>query len=97
MPGIQTYDIALLLKQVSQDNEEAFRKVFDHYKAPFYAAALKMTHTASVAEEIVQEVFVTLWVKRKQAGGAKNPEGYIFIFFITVSTHISENLRRKGN
>ncbi len=78
MPGFQSYDITLLLKQVAQDNEEAFRKVFDHYKAPFYAAALKMTHAAALAEEIVQEVFVTLWVKRKLAAEAKNPEGYIF-------------------
>lgn len=78
MAGTQTYDITLLLEEVSQDNEAAFRKVFDHYKAPFYAAALKMTHAAGIAEEIVQEVFVTLWVKRKLAAGAKNPEGYIF-------------------
>lgn len=78
MPGLQTYDIILLLERVSQDNEEAFRIVFDHYKAPFYAAALKMTHVAGIAEEIVQEVFVTLWVKRKLAAEARNPEGYIF-------------------
>lgn len=78
MPGFQTYDITLLLEQVSQDNEDAFRKVFDHYKAPFYAAAFKMTHAAALAEEIVQEVFVTLWMKRKLAAEAKNPERYIF-------------------
>jgi RNA polymerase sigma-70 factor (ECF subfamily) len=67
-----------LLEQVSQDNEEAFRKVFDHYKAPFYATAFKMTHAAGTAEEIVQEVFVMLWVKRKLAARAKNPQGYVF-------------------
>lgn len=78
MPQALLYDIIILLEQVSQDNEAAFRKVFDHYKAPFYATAFKMTHIAGTAEEIVQEVFVTLWEKRKLAAKAKNPEGYIF-------------------
>jgi RNA polymerase sigma-70 factor (ECF subfamily) len=78
MPGTLPYDITTLLEQVSQDNEEAFRKVFDHYKAPFYATAFRMTHAAGTAEEIVQEVFVMLWVKRKLAARAKNPEGYVF-------------------
>ena len=78
MPGTFPYDITTLLKLVSQDNEEAFRRIFDHYKAPFYATALKITHAAGTAEEIVQEVFVKLWVKRKLAARAKNPEGYIF-------------------
>ena len=78
MPRILLYDIGILLEQVSQDNEEAFRKVFDHYKAPFYVTAFKMTRSRSIAEEIVQEVFVRLWMKRKLAAAAKNPEGYIF-------------------
>ncbi|MBX2923530.1 MAG: RNA polymerase sigma-70 factor [Chitinophagaceae bacterium] len=77
MQGTPTYDITTLLEQVSQDNEEAFRMIFDHYKAPFYATAFKMTRAAGTAEEIVQEVFVTLWMKRKLAARAKNPEGYI--------------------
>ncbi len=72
------FDITILLQQVSCDDEAAFRRVFDHYKAPFYSVAFKMTHTAGIAEEIVQEVFVTLWVKRRLAARAKNPEGYIF-------------------
>ncbi|HRE51047.1 MAG TPA: sigma-70 family RNA polymerase sigma factor [Flavitalea sp.] len=78
MPGALPYDIAILLEQLSLDNEEAFRRIFDHYKAPFYETALKMTHAAGIAEEIVQEVFVMLWMKRKLAARAKNPEGYIF-------------------
>ncbi len=72
------YNISMLLKQVAEGDEQAFRTVFDHYKAPFHATAFKMTRSADIAEEIVQEVFVTLWVKRKLVGGAKKPEGYLF-------------------
>ena len=56
----QSYDIKKLLKQVAEGNEQAFRVIFDHYKVPFHAAAFKMTRSADLAEEIVQEVFITL-------------------------------------
>ena len=72
------YNIKIFLSQVADNNEQAFRIVFDHYKAPFYMAAFKMTRSAQVAEEIVQDVFVTLWVKRKLVALAKKPEGYVF-------------------
>ena len=72
------YDIKILLEQVANDDEQAFRVVFDHYKATFHATAFKMTRSKDIAEEIIQEVFVTLWVKRKLVAVAKNPEGYLF-------------------
>lgn len=78
MPEHLSHNIEKLLKQVADDDEQAFRAVFDHYKEPFHATAFKMTRSVDVAEEIVQEVFVTLWVKRKLVAIAKKPEGYVF-------------------
>lgn len=37
-----------------------------------------MTRSAHLAEEIVQEVFVTIWIKRLLIAGANRPEDYIF-------------------
>lgn len=73
-----SYDIAILLKQIAEDDEKAFRLIFDHYKILFHSTAFKMTRSAVIAEDIVQEVFVTLWVKRKLVAMAKKPEGYVF-------------------
>lgn len=78
MQKYSSYDITLLLEQVSLDNEAAFRKVFDHYKSPFYSVAFKMTHNSDSAEEIVQEVFVLMWLKRKLIILANSPEKYVF-------------------
>jgi RNA polymerase sigma-70 factor (family 1) len=72
------YDIQNLLLQVGEGNEPVFRAIFDFYKDRFYSASLKMTHSCDVSEEIVQEVFVTLWIKRVQVAAATNPEGYVF-------------------
>ena len=88
MPKDLPYDIEILLKQIAEGNESAFRTVFDHYNEPFHATALKMTRSADIAEEIVQEVFVTLWVKRKLVATAKKPEGYLFtILHNSIYTH----------
>lgn len=72
------HEIKTLIKQIAEDDEVAFRTIFDHYKAPFYSAAFKMTRSGSLAEEIVQEVFVKIWVKRKIIATAKRPADYIF-------------------
>lgn len=78
MPQDDQYNIKMLLCEVGKGNEHAFKSVFDFYKERFYAASLKMTHDGDIAEEIVQEVFVALWVKRAQVATATNPEGYLF-------------------
>src|SRR5437868_5232437 len=72
------YDINNLLLQVAEGNQFAFKLVFDFYKERFYSASLKMTHSGDVAQEIVQEVFVSLWIKRVQVAAAANAESYLF-------------------
>lgn len=67
-----------LFRQVSEGDESAFRLVFDQYKAPFYTAAFKMIRSAELAEDIVQEVFITFWKKRELVALADNPEAYLF-------------------
>ena len=82
------YNIKILIKELAAGDEQAFRGIFDHYKAPFHAAAFKMTRSAHIAEEIVQEVFVTIWLKRRLIGNANHPENYIFtILHNSIYTH----------
>ncbi len=47
-----SYDIATLLKQIAEDNEKAFRVIFDHYKKLFHSTAFKMTRSAIMAEHM---------------------------------------------
>ena len=67
-----------LFVAVSNDDEMAFRSVFDYYKRPFYSTAFRIMHSKPLAEEIVQEVFVTVWEKRRLICAARNPQGYVF-------------------
>lgn len=67
-----------LLQRISKGDEKAFREVFDLYKKRFFAAALKMTRSPDEAEEIVQEVFVSLWMQRALLATVENPPSYLF-------------------
>lgn len=78
MPKDLPYEISILLKQVAGGDEQAFRLIFDYYKEIFYSVAFKMTRSQNISEEIIQEVFVTLWEKRKLIAGANRPDSYVF-------------------
>lgn len=81
-------DVNHLLRQVAEGDDAAFREIFDHFRAPFYSAAFKMTHSPDTAGEIVQEVFVDLWEKREKVAAARIPEAYLLrMLHNTIYTH----------
>lgn len=80
-----------LLQRISEGDEIAFRKLYDLYKERFYAAALKMTRSPDTAEEIVQEVFVSLWMRRTALLNIENPTSYLFtIVYNSISAHFKK-------
>lgn len=80
-----------LLQLISEGDEAAFIEIFDRYKDRFYAVALKMTRSPDSSEEIVQEVFVTLWIRRLSLSRVEHPVSYLFtIAYNTISTHFKK-------
>ncbi len=80
-----------LLQRIAQGDEAAFRIIFDHYKERFYAAAIKMTRSADTAEEIVQEVFITLWLRRGVLASVETPASYLFaIVYNNIYAHFKK-------
>lgn len=82
-----------LFSRIADGDERAFREVFDRYKKPFYAAAIKMTRSGTEAEEIVQDVFVELWQRRDSLRGAERPASYLFAM---VYHEIARHFRRQA-
>jgi RNA polymerase sigma-70 factor (ECF subfamily) len=50
----------VLLRQAAKGNEDAFTALYRRYQAGLYRFALRMTGSPWAAEEIVQDVFMTL-------------------------------------
>jgi RNA polymerase sigma-70 factor, ECF subfamily len=50
-----------LLRQVAAGDEAAFAELYDLYAPPVYNYLLRLINEPSVAEEILQEVFLAMW------------------------------------
>jgi len=67
-----------LFSQLAQGDENAFTGIFHFYSRKLYPWLLKKTREAEVAEEIMQDTFLKVWVNRERLAGMDNPEGYIY-------------------
>lgn len=67
-----------LFKQISAGDEKAFRTIFDLYKVDLYKIVLKLTKSHVIAEEIIQELFIGLWVSREHLDKVDDPSSYIY-------------------
>ncbi len=54
-------DEQALLLQIGQGNRTAFRQLYDQTSPQLFAIALRLMKKQDMAEEILQEVFLTLW------------------------------------
>lgn len=66
------YNEKSLLLRISQDDALAFTLLFDQYKDKVYTIAFKLTGCAFTSEEVVQDIFMKLWVKRKDLPGVEH-------------------------
>lgn len=61
----ETLDDRLLLAQMQLGNKEAFNHLFNKYWPQAYAGAYKRLKDVDQAKDVVQEVFVNIWLKRE--------------------------------
>ncbi|MBJ7879220.1 RNA polymerase sigma factor [Gelidibacter salicanalis] len=68
----------LLVNQLMIGNHKAFRKLFDTYRNDLYKFSLSMVHSTPYAEEIVQDVFLKVWLKRESLNPDMSFRAYLF-------------------
>lgn len=68
-----------LLALIANGDETAFSRLFEYYRNRIYSIAFKLTHSTAVSEEIVQDVFLKIWLKRADLTGIQNFSAYLFI------------------
>ncbi|MEO9209952.1 MAG: RNA polymerase sigma-70 factor [Ginsengibacter sp.] len=78
LPEHNFIDEKNLLQQVSEGNEQAFRQLFDTYKNKIYFYILKITESEDVAEDVVQNIFLKLWINRANLIQIQNLNAYLY-------------------
>lgn len=66
-----------LLEKIARKDESAFRVVYESYYPKVYTYALKYLKSEAEAEEIVDEVFLKLWLRDSNALPVKNLNYYL--------------------
>lgn len=68
----------LLQTQVSQGDQQAFRTLFDGYHPRLFQYIFNLVKSKEVAEELVMDVFLKLWLSREMMGAIENLDGFLF-------------------
>lgn len=83
-------EIQAIGRRLSAGDTAAFRALYDLYFDRLAAFVFKLCKLESVTEDIVQEVFLKIWVNRASLAQVSNLEGYIF----TIAHHrVMDHLR----
>ena len=85
-----------LAERLRNDDVDAFTALYWKYHVALYSNALKLTRDTQVAEDIVQEVFITLWEKRYDIDPKKDISGLLFVISYNKSINILKRKSREG-
>jgi RNA polymerase sigma-70 factor (family 1) len=94
LPAPVLYDETALLANLATGDEAAFRALFEQHWDNIYGVALAFTKSPQVAEEMVHDIFLKIWLHRDRLPGLKNFSDYLFII---ARNHIISVLRKKIN
>lgn len=87
-----------LLAFLKKDQANAFEEIFNRHWAKLYSTAYKRIRNKEIAEEIVQDLFTTIWIKRNEL----EIEGSIAAYFFTairyrIINHIHKETVRNNH
>jgi RNA polymerase sigma-70 factor (family 1) len=81
----------LLVKEIIDGNEKAFQQLFQSYYKDIYTYSWSILKTHEYAQEMVQDVFLRVWLHREKL----NPELSFKSFIFTITRNLAFNFLKK--
>ncbi len=82
--------------RLQKNDKDAFNSLYWEYHSAIYYNVLKLTRDSLIAEDIVQEVFITLWEKRHQLDPGREIAGWLFVVSYNKSvSHLKRKLKES--
>ncbi|MEP7376049.1 MAG: RNA polymerase sigma-70 factor [Chitinophagaceae bacterium] len=85
------YDEKELFVRIAGGDEAAFRTIFHHYNKLLLPFMIKLTGSITGAEEVLQEVFIRIWLHREKLHTIESPKAWI----VRIASNLSLNYLRK--
>ena len=87
----QSYETHTLVRMLAQDSEYAFQLLYDRHRDRIYQVAVRYLKSPMTAQEVVQDVFLKLWINRTQIDPSRPLEAWLY----TVARNGIVNRLRK--
>lgn len=85
------YNEEEVLRLLKSGSELAFAQVFDRYRPQIYRTARKFLKSTALAEEIVQEVFLKVWLLRETLDEVARLDAFLY----TIARNLTLDALRK--
>ncbi|HEY2648337.1 MAG TPA: sigma-70 family RNA polymerase sigma factor [Puia sp.] len=89
-----TYSEQELTAALKARDEQAFSYLYDHYSGSLYSIILQIVKSQEVANDILQEVFISIWRKIESYDPIK---GRLFTWMLNISRNASIDMLRSKN
>ncbi|MEJ2882976.1 RNA polymerase sigma factor [Pedobacter sp. GR22-6] len=66
-----------LLAQIAEGDQRAFTAIFKHYQRFIFSFSKRITASDESAGEVVQDIFLKIWLNREELREVKNFGGYL--------------------
>ena len=89
-----TYNEQELTAALKAKDDQAFSYLYDHYSGSLYSIILQIVKSPEIANDILQEVFVSIWRKIESYDPIK---GRLFTWMLNISRNASIDMLRSKN
>ncbi|WP_134089273.1 RNA polymerase sigma-70 factor [Olivibacter sp. XZL3] len=97
MKDLRKFSDEELFEACVQGSELSFEELYNRYWYKLYAEALRRLKKAEVAEEIVQDLFTSIWLNRKRIRIHSSVAAYLFtsVRYLVISSVQKEIVRKN--
>ena len=97
LPGTTQLSEQELLQLITKGDEVAFAALFNNYRNKIYSIAYELTESTVIAEEIVQDTFLKIWLRRETLEDVTHFKAYLFTIARNYVFSALKSIARRQN
>jgi RNA polymerase sigma-70 factor (ECF subfamily) len=97
MTAKETLSDEQLLSELIKGQPEAFTVLYERHRRKIYQLIYKYVHSAAMAEDLTQEVFIKIWNSRSHLDHVKSFNGYLLVSARNQALNGLKDVLRKEN
>jgi len=92
----EAYDDQELFRRLCRGEKDAFDDIYNAYWQKLFLYVVKVIRDKEAAEDIVQEIFISLWSRREEIADQRTLSGYLFTAARFKGINFVQDQLKKG-